>query len=73
MVLSRLTELFQVLPALLFAMVLVTLFRRRWTVVVFAIGLRGLDRHCAAGAPNSRLRHMEYANAARAMGPATCG
>lgn len=67
--LSRLTELFQVLPALLFAMVLVTLFQPSLTVVVFAIGVvawTGTAR--LARAEFLRLSHLEYANAARAMG-----
>ncbi len=67
--LSRLTELFQVLPALLFAMVLVTLFTPSLTVVVFAIGVvvwTGTAR--LARAEFMRLRNLEYANAARAMG-----
>ncbi len=67
--LSRVTELFQVLPALLFAMVLVTLFTPSLTVVVFAIGVvawTGTAR--LARAEFMRLRHLEYANAARAMG-----
>ena len=67
--LSRLTELFQVLPALLFAMVLVTLFQPSLTVVVFAIGVvawTGTAR--LARAEFLRLAHLEYANAARAMG-----
>lgn len=67
--LSRVTELFQVLPALLFAMVLVTLFTPSLTVVVFAIGVvawTGTAR--LARAEFMRLRNLEYANAARAMG-----
>lgn len=67
--LSRLTELFQVLPALLFAMVLVTLFTPSLTVVVFAIGIvawTGTAR--LARSEFLRLTHLEYANAARAMG-----
>lgn len=67
--LSRLTELFQVLPALLFAMVLVTLFTPSLGVVVFAIGLvawTGTAR--LARAEFMRLRGMEFASAARAMG-----
>lgn len=67
--LSRVTELFQVLPALLFAMVLVTLFQPSLTVVVFAIGVvawTGTAR--LARAEFLRLSHLEYANAARAMG-----
>ena len=69
LLLSRLTELFQVLPALLFAMVLVTLFKPSITVVVFAIGVvawTGTAR--LARAEFMRLSHLEYANAARAMG-----
>lgn len=67
--LSRLTELFQVLPSLLFAMVLVSLFTPSLTTVVFAIGVvawTGTAR--LARAEFMRLRHLEYANAARAMG-----
>ena len=67
--LSRVTELFQVLPALLFAMVLVTLFTPSLTVVVFAIGSvawTGTAR--LARAEFMRLRHLEYTQAARAMG-----
>jgi len=67
--LSRVVELFQVLPALLFAMVLVTLFSPSLAVVVFAIGLvawTGTAR--LARAEFMRLRGMEFAAAARAMG-----
>jgi peptide/nickel transport system permease protein len=67
--LSRLTELFQVLPPLLFAMVLVTLFTPSLGVVVAAIGLvawTGTAR--LARAEFMRMRNMEFANAARAMG-----
>lgn len=69
LVLSRVTEFFQVLPSLLFAMVLVTLFEPSLTVVVFAIGIvawTGTAR--LARAEFLRLTHLEYANAARAMG-----
>jgi peptide/nickel transport system permease protein len=68
-VLSRLTELFQVLPGLLFAMVLVTLFEPSLGVVIMAIGLvswTGTSR--LARAEFLRLRHLEYVSAARAMG-----
>lgn len=68
-VLSRVTELFQVLPALLFAMVLVTLFQPSLLVVVFSIGLvawTGTAR--LARAEFLRLANLEYANAARTMG-----
>ena len=67
--LSRLTELFQVLPALLFAMVLITLFQPSLGVVVVAIGMvswTGTAR--LARAEFMRLRHLEYVSAARAMG-----
>lgn len=67
--LSRVTELFQVLPALLFAMVLVTLFTPSLVVVVFAIGVVAWTGNARlARAEFLRLRHLEYANAARAMG-----
>lgn len=68
-VLSRLTELFQVLPSLLFAMVLVTLFQPSLGVVILAIGLvawTGTAR--LARAEFLRLRGLEYVSAARAMG-----
>lgn len=68
-VLSRLTELFQVLPALLFAMVLVTLFEPSLGVVIVAIGMvtwTGTAR--LARAEFMRLRGLEYVSAARAMG-----
>ncbi|MFO1296560.1 MAG: ABC transporter permease [Rubrivivax sp.] len=67
--LSRLVELFQVLPALLFAMVLVTLFTPSLQVVIVAIGTvawTGTAR--LARAEFMRLRGMEFAQAARAMG-----
>lgn len=68
-VLSRLTELFQVLPGLLFAMVLLTLFQPSLGVVILAIGLvawTGTAR--LARAEFMRLRGLEYVSAARAMG-----
>ena len=67
--LSRLTELFQVLPALLFAMVLVTLFQPSLGVVICAIGMvswTGTAR--LTRAEFIRLRGLEYVNAARTMG-----
>lgn len=68
-VLMRVTEFFQVLPALLFAMVLVALFSPTLPVVAVAIGLvswPGTAR--LARAEFMRLRGLEYVNAARAMG-----
>ena len=67
--LSRITELFQVLPTLLFAMVLVTLFAPTLTTVVLAIGLvswTGTAR--LARAEFLRLKGLEFVSAARAMG-----
>jgi peptide/nickel transport system permease protein len=67
--LSRLTELFQVLPALLFAMVLVSLFSPSQPVVIFAIGISAWTGTARlARAEFMRLRNMEYVQAARAMG-----
>ncbi|HPU52587.1 MAG TPA: ABC transporter permease [Burkholderiaceae bacterium] len=67
--LSRLTELFQVLPTLLFAMVLVTLFSPTLLTVILAIGLvswTGTAR--LARAEFMRLKGLEFVSAARAMG-----
>ncbi|MCZ4315633.1 ABC transporter permease [Comamonadaceae bacterium G21597-S1] len=67
--LSRLTELVQVLPTLPFAMVILTLFQPSLGVVVVAIGMllwTGTAR--LARAEFLRLRHLEYVSAARAMG-----
>jgi peptide/nickel transport system permease protein len=67
--LTRVIEFFQVLPALLFAMVLVTLFSPKLSTVTLAIGavswaaIARLTR-----AEFMRLRKLEYVNAAKAMG-----
>ena len=67
--LMRFTEFFQVLPALLFAMVLVALFEpSRWTIA-FAIGVvawPGVAR--ITRAEFLRLRNLEFVRAARALG-----
>jgi peptide/nickel transport system permease protein len=68
-VLSRVVELFQVLPALLFAMVLVTLFTPKISIVVVAISLvswTGTAR--LARAEFMRLKGLEYVSAAKAQG-----
>ena len=68
-ILMRITEFFQVLPALLFAMVLVALFAPSLTVVAIAIGSvswPGTAR--LARAEFLRLRDLEYVSAARTMG-----
>lgn len=68
-VLMRFTEFFQVLPALLFAMVLVALFTpSKWTIA-FAIGVvawPGIAR--ITRAEFLRLRNLEFVRAARALG-----
>ena len=67
--LMRFTEFFQVLPALLFAMVLVALFEpSKWTIA-FAIGVvawPGIAR--ITRAEFLRLRNLEFVRAARALG-----
>ncbi|WP_428117595.1 ABC transporter permease [Candidatus Poriferisodalis sp.] len=67
--LMRFTEFFQVLPALLFAMVLVALFKpSKWTIA-FAIGVvawPGIAR--ITRAEFLRLRDLEFVRAARALG-----
>lgn len=67
--LSRLTELFQVLPALLFAMVLVTLFSPTLLTVTLAIGVvswTGTAR--LTRAEFMKVRNLEYVRAERAIG-----
>ncbi len=67
--LTRLTELFQVLPPLLFAMVLVTLFSPTLLTVALAIGLVSWTSTARlARAEFMRLRKLEYVSAARSMG-----
>ena len=67
--LMRFTEFFQVLPALLFAMVLVALFEpSRWTIA-FAIGVvawPGIAR--ITRAEFLRLKNLEFVRAAHALG-----
>ena len=67
--LMRVTEFFQVLPALLFAMVLVTLFSPNLVTVTLAIGLvswPGTAR--LARGEFLRLRDMEFVRAERSIG-----
>lgn len=67
--LMRLTEFFQVLPALLFAMVLVTLFSPSLVTISFAIGIvswPGTAR--LTRAEFLRIRELEYVTAARSIG-----
>jgi peptide/nickel transport system permease protein len=67
--LSRLTEVFQVMPSLLFAMVLMTLFSPSLGTAVLAIGLVAWTSTARlARAEFMRLRRLEYVSAARALG-----
>ena len=67
--LMRFTEVFQVMPGLLFALVIVTLFEPAWWKVAIAIGvvlwpsLARLTR-----AEFLRLRNLEFVKAAQAIG-----
>jgi peptide/nickel transport system permease protein len=67
--LGRITEFFQVLPALLFAMVLVMLFTPSLVTVTIAIGVvawTGMAR--LTRAEFLRIKQLEYVRAARAIG-----
>ncbi|MDN2565587.1 ABC transporter permease [Aquibium sp. A9E412] len=67
--LMRLTEFFQVLPALLFAMVLVTLFSPSLTTIAVAIGVVSWPQTARlTRAEFLRIRELEYVTAARAVG-----
>lgn len=67
--LMRLTEFFQVLPALLFAMVLVTLFPPSILVISLAIGIVSWPATARlTRAEFLRIRSLEYVNAARSIG-----
>ena len=68
-VLMRITELFQVLPAVLFAMVILTLWGPTVRNVVLAIAVVAWPQTARlARAEFLRLRDLEYVKAARAMG-----
>jgi peptide/nickel transport system permease protein len=67
--LGRVTEFFQVLPALLFAMVLITLFGPRLLTVTIAIGVvawTGMAR--LTRAEFLRIRQLDYVRSARSIG-----
>jgi peptide/nickel transport system permease protein len=68
-VLMRITEFFQVLPALLLAMVLVMLFSPKLTTIAVAIGVvswPGVAR--LSRAEFLRIRELEYVQSARSIG-----
>lgn len=67
--LMRFTEFFQVLPTLLFAMVLVTLFSPSLTVIAFAIGVVSWPQTARlTRAEFLKIKQLEYVTAARAIG-----
>lgn len=67
--LMRVTEFFQVLPALLFSMVLVTLFAPSLVTISFAIGIVSWPATARlTRAEFLRIRELEYVTAARSIG-----
>lgn len=67
--LMRFTEFFQVLPALLFAMVLVTLFSPSLTMIAIAIGVVSWPQTARlTRAEFMKIKNLEYVTAARAIG-----
>ncbi len=73
-VLMRITEFFQVLPTLLFSMVLVALFGASLAMVTFAIGI--VSWTAVARVTRSeflRLRELEYVTASRSAGAKDLG
>ena len=67
--LMRFTEFFQVLPALLFAMVLVTLFSPSLTMIAIAIGVVSWPQTARlTRAEFLKIKQLEYVTAARAIG-----
>ena len=68
-VLMKITEFFQVLPALLFAMVLVTLFGASLTIITFSIGVVSWPTVARlTRAEYLRVRNLDYVRAAIAAG-----
>ena len=67
--LMRVTEFFQVLPTLLFAMVLVTLFSPTLTTIALAIGIVSWPQTARlTRAEVMKIKELEYVTAARAIG-----
>jgi len=67
--LMRITEFFQVLPALLFAMVLVTLFSPSLLTIAMAIGVVSWPQTARlTRAEFLKIKELEYVTAARAIG-----
>ncbi|WP_158966820.1 ABC transporter permease [Chachezhania sediminis] len=67
--LMKFTEFFQVLPSLLLAMVLVTIFAPSLTTIIFAIGVVGWAQIARlTRAEFMRIGNLDYVKAARAAG-----
>ncbi len=67
--LMRITEFFQVLPTLLFSMVLVTLFSPSLITIAFAIGIVSWPQTARlTRAEFLKIRELEYVTAAKAIG-----
>ena len=72
--LMRFTEFFQVLPTLLFAMVLVSLFSPSIVTITIAIGIVSWTQTARlARAEFLKIRNFEYVTAARALGMQDAG
>ncbi|MBV7331353.1 ABC transporter permease [Chloroflexi bacterium TSY] len=68
-VLMRITEFFQVLPALLFAMVIVALFSPTLTTIAIAIGIVSWPQTARlTRAEFLKIKNLEYVAAARSIG-----
>jgi peptide/nickel transport system permease protein len=68
-VLVKITEFFQILPPLLFAMVLVTLFGQKLSTITLAIGVVSWTSAARlTRAEFMRLRNLDFVKAARAAG-----
>ena len=68
-ILVKITEFFQILPPLLFAMVLVTLFGQKLMTITFAIGaVSWTSAARLTRAEFMRLRNLDFVKAARAAG-----
>ena len=73
-ILMRVTEFFQVLPTLLFAMVLVSLFSPKLSTIAIAIGVVSWTQTARlARAEFLKIRGLEYVTAARALGKNDAG
>ena len=73
-VLTRITEFFQVLPPLLFAMVLVALFSPKTSTIAIAIGVVSWTQTARlTRAEFLKIKNLEYVSAERAIGTSDMG